>query len=169
LIHPPDFYNIGCGICICYFEYDKVLAVGGSWIAKADAISEGRFIEISQNARAAVLAAVGFSLSHFGINSKNEGDAVKAAKFMQKLFGLQINELPHALYSGSHIEIIKAGMRGTKGHIGFKVRNIDRAMAFLTREGIALDTESAIYDKEGRIQLVYLKDELLGFAIHICL
>lgn len=37
-----------------YLQFPKVLACGGTWVAKSDLISEGKFDEIVQNARAAV-------------------------------------------------------------------------------------------------------------------
>lgn len=37
-----------------YLQFPKVLACGGTWVAKSDLISEGRFDEIVKNAREAV-------------------------------------------------------------------------------------------------------------------
>jgi 2-dehydro-3-deoxyphosphogluconate aldolase/(4S)-4-hydroxy-2-oxoglutarate aldolase len=37
-----------------YLQFPKVLACGGTWVAKSDLISEGKFDEIVQNAREAV-------------------------------------------------------------------------------------------------------------------
>lgn len=37
-----------------YLQFPKVLACGGTWVAKAALISEGKFDEIVQNAREAV-------------------------------------------------------------------------------------------------------------------
>ena len=61
---------------------------------------------------------------------------------------------------------MKKPFRGAKGHIGIKTNFVDRAKAYLERQGFEFDESSASY-KEGRLNAIYLKDEIAGFAFHI--
>ena len=55
-----------------YLAYGRVLACGGTWIAKADTIAAGRFDEITRLAREAVSRVLGFEFLHLGINEESE-------------------------------------------------------------------------------------------------
>lgn len=48
------FGGIGPNNLLEYLQFPKVLACGGSWVAKSSLIAEGRFDEITNNAREAV-------------------------------------------------------------------------------------------------------------------
>ena len=45
--------------------------------------------------------------------------------------------------------------------------SITRAVAWLERKGVAVDTNTAKKDSSGNLVAVYLKDEFEGFAIHL--
>ena len=56
--------------------------------------------------------------------------------------------------------------RGTHGHIGIQTNFIDRAKAYLERQGFVFD-ESSANIKDGKLTAIYLKDEIAGFALHL--
>ena len=43
----------------------------------------------------------------------------------------------------------------------------DRAKAYLEKMGIEFNEETAKYDDKGNLTVIYLKDEICGFAIHL--
>ena len=55
-------------------------------------IQEGRFEEIRQLTKEAVLAVHGFALAHVGINSADEEEARKTAQTFERLFGFESHE-----------------------------------------------------------------------------
>ena len=61
---------------------------------------------------------------------------------------------------------MKTPFRGTKGHIGIKTNFIERAKAYMERQGFEFD-ESSANVKDGQLKAIYFKDEIGGFAIHL--
>ena len=56
---------------------------------------------------------------------------------------------------------------GRLGHIAVATNDMDRAIAYMKRNGIALDEDSITRDEAGRIKLIYLKEDFGGFAVHL--
>lgn len=110
----------------------------------------------------------GLYLAHVGINAKGDTDALEIANKFLMLMGLPIVEkAPISYFSGTVVEIMKEGGRGTHGHLGFHVDDIAAAEAWFTRRGFAIDEASRKLAEDGSTFLVYFKDEIAGFAIHL--
>jgi 2-dehydro-3-deoxyphosphogluconate aldolase/(4S)-4-hydroxy-2-oxoglutarate aldolase len=150
-----------------YIAFDKILACGGSWMASADLVNAGEFDKITALSREAVLGMLGFSAAHIGINSGDEAAAMKAANFFNGLFGFPLKDGNSSVFTGDNIEIVKTSAPGTHGHIAIKTNSLPRAAAHLERAGIAFDYENAKKDPKGNIIALYLKEEILGFALHL--
>ena len=90
----------------------------------------------------------GMYLAHVGINAETEDDVEKIVGDFQRLMGLARMEIaPASLFASDYIEVMRPGRgRGTKGHIGFHVDDIDAAEKWF---------------------LVYFQEEIAGFAIHL--
>ena len=106
------------------------------------------------------------SLAHIGINAENEAEAAKAADLFCTLFGFPVKAGNSSIFAGTGIEVMKTPFRGTKGHIGIKTNFIERAKAYLERQGFEFD-ESSANVKDGKLKAIYLKDEIAGFALHL--
>ena len=66
------------------------------------------------------------------------------------------------------MESLKTPYLGTKGHIAIGIlRGKERGKAYLERKGAAFREESAVYRPDGKMQAVYLKEEIGGFAVHL--
>lgn len=150
-----------------YLSSSKVLACGGSFMAKADVIRRGDWDAITQNCRRAMDLSLGFSLSHVGINHENDEEAMRAAQLLCRMFRLPVNDRPRAVFAGPYVENMKAPSYGEKGHIGFKCNSLVRAVAWLEEEGFAFDPDGKSYDASGNLRRAYLKDPIGGFAIHL--
>ena len=61
---------------------------------------------------------------------------------------------------------MKQNGRGTKGHIAVGCNSVMRARAYLESQGFEFD-ESSIKMKGDKLNLIYLKDEIGGFAVHL--
>jgi 2-dehydro-3-deoxyphosphogluconate aldolase/(4S)-4-hydroxy-2-oxoglutarate aldolase len=151
-----------------YISNDKILACGGSWMVGSDLINAGDFDKITALSREAVLSVLGFRFAHFGINAGNEEAAVKAAALFSILFGFVPRDGNGSVFSGDNIEIMKIpDARGTHGHIGIATYSVNRAIAHLERAGIEFDQSSAKKDDKGRVNLIYFKENILGFDVHL--
>jgi 2-dehydro-3-deoxyphosphogluconate aldolase/(4S)-4-hydroxy-2-oxoglutarate aldolase len=151
-----------------YSACEKIHACGGSWMVKDEFINAGDFDRITALSREAVSAMLGFRVVHFGVNAGDAGAAGKAAGFFSDMFGFASKDGGSSVFAGNAIEIMKIqGARGKHGHIGIGTNSVGKAAAFLERRGIALDRDNAKKDAKGRISLLYLREEIAGFAIHI--
>ncbi len=56
--------------------------------------------------------------------------------------------------------------RGTKGHLGFHVDDIDAAEKWFEDRGFKINESSRVL-RDGKTYLVYFQEEIAGFAIHL--
>jgi 2-dehydro-3-deoxyphosphogluconate aldolase/(4S)-4-hydroxy-2-oxoglutarate aldolase len=149
-----------------YLSSSLVYACGGSWIAKADLISEGNFAEITRLAHEAVMLTLGFSLAHVGIYEASPEKAIASAKLLSGLFHFPLKEGTSSVFAGRGFEVTKAPGLGKNGHLAIGTLNIQRAVAYLKRQGIEILPDSA-KEKNGKMIAVFLKQEISGFALHL--
>lgn len=143
-----------------------VHAVGGSWICSKADIAAGNFEKITALCKAAVQTLHSFAFAHVGVNSVDESAAADAAGAFARAFGAPLRAGSSSIFAGNAIEIMKTPFRGEKGHLGFAVNSIPRALGYLAKQGFTADMSSARY-KGGRMSAVYLNEELGGFALHL--
>ena len=159
--------GINAGNIAKYIAFDKVLACGGSWMASADLINAGNFETITALSRDAVLNLLGFSVAHTGINAGGDEAALKAARFFNALFNFAIKDGASSVFASDAIEVVKTAAPGVHGHIAIGTNAIIRAIAYLERNGIVFDHANAKKDPKGNLIAVYMKEEILGFAVHL--
>jgi 2-dehydro-3-deoxyphosphogluconate aldolase/(4S)-4-hydroxy-2-oxoglutarate aldolase len=149
-----------------YLANQKVHACGGSWMVKPDLISSGNFTEITRLTREAIALMLGFAFAHLGINEEDEAKALHAANQLSHLFYLPLKEGASSLFAGPAFEVIKNRYLGEHGHIAIATNDINRAITYLKRKGISILPETK-KEKEGKLKVVYLDQEVSGFAIHL--
>jgi 2-dehydro-3-deoxyphosphogluconate aldolase/(4S)-4-hydroxy-2-oxoglutarate aldolase len=59
------------------------------------------------------------------------------------------------------------GAAGTNGHIAIATNTIVRAQAYLERQGVSFDPGSIKKNAEGKMNVIFARDEILGFAWHL--
>jgi 2-dehydro-3-deoxyphosphogluconate aldolase/(4S)-4-hydroxy-2-oxoglutarate aldolase len=150
-----------------YIAFEKILACGGSWMAPADLINAGKFEEIARLCREAVYNMLRFSVAHMGINTENEDEARKTSESFGNLFGLTLKPGNGSLFAGDFLEVMKSPNYGAHGHIAIRVNSITKARYHLERQGYAFSNEGIKTDAKGRMTVIYLKDEIAGFAVHL--
>ena len=150
-----------------YIANEKILACGGSWMVSADLINAGNFEKITALCKEAQLNLLGFELAHVGINTPGEDEALKAMNRFSDLFGFPKNAGPAAIFSGTGIELMKPPCLGKSGHIAISTNSIFRAKAFFERQGVEFNPDSVKNDDKGNLRLIYFKEEIAGFAIHL--
>lgn len=148
-----------------YAKRPNVLAIGGTWMVKPEFIEKEDWTTVTTLCREAALAIHGFSFAHVGINSSTEAEATDTAALFA-LFGFAQKIGNSSIFNDTVIEVMKSPFRGTKGHIGFKCWNIERALVWLAHYGFHGVEETAKYAK-GKLSVIYLDREIGGFAIHL--
>lgn len=107
-----------------------------------------------------------FKLLHVGINTQGPEEAAEVAGKFSDVFGFEKLENPVSVFAGTTIEVMKKPYLGKNGHIGYGVTDMDAAIREIREKGLEPDMETAVYDDNHELVLVYLKGEIGGFAIH---
>lgn len=149
-----------------YAKQPNVLAVGGSWMVKPELIETESWDEITKLCNEAVVALQGLELAHFGINNETTGEAEKTIAAFE-LFGMVRKTGTSSTFLNTTIEVMHKMYLGKNGHIGFKCYDIERTLAYLGRYGFTPRQETIARDAKGKIKVVYLEQELSGFALHL--
>ena len=150
-----------------YLSQPFIHAVGGSWMVKANLISAGKFDEIAALVKEAITTMLGFEFAHMGINTPDADQASQVTNAFSGLFSFEVRDLPYSQFASPQIEIMKMQGHGAKGHIGIGTNNLPRARAFMERQGIKFNPDSLKYRDDGRPMLIYLEQEIGGFAVHL--
>ena len=159
--------GINAGNIAKYITFDKILACGGSWMVSAELINAGEFEKITALSREAIIKMLDFRFAHIGINWGGEESALNAVKSFSTLFGFAPKDGNNCVFSGDVFELVKSSGLGVHGHIAISTNTVMRAVAWLERNGITLDHGNAIKDQKGAVNVIYLKEEILGFAVHL--
>jgi 2-dehydro-3-deoxyphosphogluconate aldolase/(4S)-4-hydroxy-2-oxoglutarate aldolase len=150
-----------------YLAWNRIHAVGGSWMVPPEAVAAGRFDEITRLAEEAVAAVHGFSLLHLGINHRDGEEAAETSRRLSSCFKFPaVKDGESSVFAGTFFELMKHDKRGLHGHAGLGVNNVDRAIAYLKRKGVGVREDSIKRDKNG-ITIAYLDMETAGFAWHV--
>lgn len=146
----------------------QVVACGGSWMVPQDAIDAGDWDRIRALARQAVDALMGMEVRHVGVNLPDEQAGNSAAKQLSDLTGWAVaGDNPANCFVGPGFEIMKGSGRGQHGHIALAVNDLPRTRWHLERRGFTFDDSSLVLGANGRPRLLYLRDEIAGFALHL--
>ncbi len=148
-----------------YVSHPAILAVGGSWMVKADMIQSGQWDAIASLCSQAVTAVQGFSFAHIGINLPDAATAKGVAGLFEGM-GFPLKDGNSSIFAGSFFEVMKQPFLGAMGHIAIKCNSIERALAYLARQGFKGKPDTAKMDN-GYLKVIYLDKEIGGFAVHL--
>ena len=150
-----------------YLNFDRIIACGGTWMVKKELIENEQWEEITRICKEAVKTMLGFELKHIGINCANEEAAVQTAKLFCTVFGFDYKAGNSSIFAGSAVECMKQPYLGSLGHIAIGTNNVERAEAYLRRQGIAFNEDSRKCSPKGKTVAIYLQEEFAGFAVHL--
>ena len=150
-----------------YLSFSKIIACGGSWMVPSDKIAAGEFAGIERLVREAVDTMLDFKLLHVGVNCQSEGDADNAAAKLRDIFSFETDKRMISSFAGTGFEFMNSVGRGTMGHVAVKTSSVERAVYHLTRRSVRFDESTARYGKDGKLEFIYLADEIAGFAYHL--
>ncbi len=125
---------------------------------------EKAFVDFVQQEIRSMLA---FDLRHVGINCPDENVSSQTAHAFERIFGFPKEDRGGAYFAGEIIEVMKKPFYGQHGHIAISTRSAQSAAYYLEHNGVKLNWQSAGYMPDGRLRVVYLQEEIGGFAVHI--
>ncbi len=150
-----------------YLSFKKVLCCGGSWIVPDKLVKAGKWEEITALCRAAVNKMLGFSIAHIGINCRDEDEAKEVSAKFAGIFGWEQKVGGSSIFADSLVECMKSPFKGAMGHIAVSTNSVPRAVYQLGAQGVEFDMSTAKYDRDGRMTVIYLKEDFGGFAVHL--
>lgn len=108
-------------------------------------------------------------ISHVGINAASKEEAEEIVALLSVLMGLRRSvTAPVSVFAGTLVEVmLPEAARGEKGHIGFYVNDIPAAIEWFAQRGFEVDPETMSLNPDGSIHLIYFKQQIAGFAIHL--
>lgn len=106
-------------------------------------------------------------LAHVGINASGPVESAQIAEQFSRLLHLSTSTTPISHFVDTVVEVMDGNGRGERGHIGFSVNDLRVAAAWFDANGYEVDYDSLRYDEEGVARLVYFKEPIAGFAIHL--
>lgn len=148
-------------------EEGTVLARCSNKLVFVSDIRQQKWDVITARAQQAVQELLGFELRHVGINHPDADTADKTACQFEHLFGFAKTDKGGAYFAGPYIEAMKKMFYGVHGHIAIATHNAARAAWYLEQRGAKFNWKSADYHADGTLRVVYLQDEIGGFAVHI--
>lgn len=149
-----------------FLSSPAIHAVGGSWtVPKAD-IAAGNFEKITALCAEARKTALGFEIAHVGINCPDADVSMDVAKAFESAFDFIVKPGNSSNFAGTGVEVMKKQFLGANGHIAVRTNKMAAAIAELEKRGFTLDMSTANYKGE-RLNAVYLKNEIGGFAVHL--
>jgi len=110
---------------------------------------------------------LGFTVAHVGINCDSAEDARTVSGSFTSLFGFAAKEGNSSVFAGTGIEVMKGNGLGIKGHIAIRTNYLPRAVAYLERQGVCFNKDSAKFNAKGQMVAIYLAQEVGGFAVHL--
>jgi 2-dehydro-3-deoxyphosphogluconate aldolase/(4S)-4-hydroxy-2-oxoglutarate aldolase len=150
-----------------YLAFGQIVCCGGSWIVPDALVKEQRWAEITALCEKAVNKMLNYQLVHVGVNCDNEQEAVAGAEKYQRAFGFEVKNGNSSVFAGSFVELMKSPFRGKNGHIAVSTSSVKRAVHQLKRKGFTFDDSSAKYDANGNLTIIYMAEEINGFAVHL--
>lgn len=150
-----------------YLSMKNVIACGGTWMVKEDLIQKNDFETITCLTKEAVKNMLGFDIGHVGINCKNEDEAQKVAQSFSTIFGFAYRPGNSSIFAGEAVEVMKKPFLGKNGHISIKTNSVERAVAYLSANGVKLNESTKNVDETGTIKAIYFEEEIGGFAVHL--
>lgn len=130
-------------------------------------IEKAKIENITALPKEEALGLLGFGLVHIGINCENKEEAQKGAMLVSTLFGLEYKPGNKSTFSGTDFEFMHMPFYGKNGHIAIATNSPDGARKYLEAQGVEFIEETAAYDDNGSLKVIYLKEEICGFAIHL--
>ncbi|MDD4311943.1 MAG: bifunctional 4-hydroxy-2-oxoglutarate aldolase/2-dehydro-3-deoxy-phosphogluconate aldolase [Eubacteriales bacterium] len=142
-----------------YFAFDRIIACGGTYMLGAH-MAKKEWAQVTELCKKSVQTMLNIKLAHVGMNEANEESARAVAASLAE-------DGNSSVFVDKYVEVMKNPYLGKRGHIGFTTSSVERAVRYYKALGVAFHEDSAKYSSSGKLNAIYFKDEVGGFAIHL--
>lgn len=150
-----------------YFAFDRVVACGGTYMLGSH-MAKREWAQITELCKKSVQVMLNLKIAHVGLNTENEETARKTASQLSNLLRLDVaKDGVSSVFVDKYVEVMKSKFLGKNGHIGFSTSCVDRAVRYYQAMGVEFNMDSAKYAANGKLNAIYFKEEIGGFAIHL--
>ena len=149
-----------------YLKFPSVHACGGSWMVKADLLTNKRFDEITKLTGQAVATMLGFQLHQAKFPVADPKNIVRDARDLAALLRWSVQETDTTIAVGRGIEFEKGTGLMQSGQFGISTHFIDRAIAYFASQGVAVREETRV-QKNGKTVAISLDRTFGGIALRL--
>ncbi|MEY8764726.1 MULTISPECIES: bifunctional 4-hydroxy-2-oxoglutarate aldolase/2-dehydro-3-deoxy-phosphogluconate aldolase [Clostridium] len=150
-----------------YLNLKNVIACGGTWMVKDFLVEEKKFDQIEEITKRAVDKMLDYKVVHIGINAVDSKEARDICSLFENMFHFKSSENNNSIFAGADVEVMKKPFYGKKGHIAVAVNDVEKAVYQLEKINVKFIEDSIKYNEFKEPAVVYLKDEIGGFAVHL--
>ena len=144
-----------------YIASPAVATVRADWICAG-----GEAAQIRGRCRQARKDVMGYELAHVGINCQDEEECQRVVQLFTTLFGFPSWDNGNSIYTSDRIEVMKFRQIGSLGHLAIRSNSVERAAQEFSERGMTAIESTAKY-RDGRLCVVYYKEEIGHFGIHL--
>ncbi|MHB8129090.1 MAG: hypothetical protein ACYDEX_08845 [Mobilitalea sp.] len=123
--------------------------------------------QIIENIQNHIYELLGLQLIHIGINVIDDAQSHMVTDQFKELLHLPVKETPGSFFVGSLIEVMRQPFLGECGHIAIGTKNISLAYFFYKKLGYEFNEETIVTDENNHLVLIYFKNEIGNFAVHL--
>lgn len=152
-----------------YTALPSVLACGGSFLVKKEWLANREYAKITTMARQAIGAMLRLRMGHIGVIAQDAEECRHTAQVLSDLLLAEKtgNAEENAFMIGDYFEILLHNTNGERGHVCIRTNDVPRAAAYFRRMGVELLEETAQYEADGTLRLIYCKDTWCGMGLHL--
>ncbi|MEM1484845.1 2-dehydro-3-deoxyphosphogluconate aldolase [Oscillospiraceae bacterium PP1C4] len=110
---------------------------------------------------------LGFEMAHVGINQPDAQTAGKNAALIADLFGFSERDTEGSIFVNEQFEVLKRNFLGACGHVAIRTTDVPKAKEYLESKGVVFNMDTAGYDENNRLTVIYFQEEIAGFAFHL--
>ena len=143
-----------------YIAFDKVKAIGGTWMAPSDAVKAKDWDKITFLAKQAVDTLLGLKVNHIGINAESKEEADRLTDLIKLMMGAESRDIGWMNIVGAGFEVLYGKKRGVHGHFAINTNSMERAMYHLEMRGFK-------FNEPISPKAVFMKDTLGGFEVEL--
>jgi len=146
-----------------YFSYSRVLACGGSWIAKSNDITAGRINRITENALAARKAMLGFKIKTVELPHLLKDESKKIDPLFSGLFHQEMEIKDNSIQVAEMIKFPLDDKQNKSCTIYIETIDLDRALFHIRQQGYSIKKSK---NKTGEWEL-HLSEKIGKYRIKI--
>lgn len=152
-----------------YTALPSVLACGGSFLVKKEWLIHREYAKITTASRQAIAAMLQLHMGHVGLIAQDAKECKHTADVLSDLLLAEKTEnaAGNAFMIGDYFEVLLHNTNGERGHVCIRTNDVPRAAMYFSRMGVALMEDTAQYDADGTLRLIYCKDTWCGMGVHL--